>query len=255
AVGTRDRRAAPASDDRTVADAACRAERPRDRRRAHPSGRGRRARSGDRQSRSCGLPGSRPPRFPSQRAGAPRLQLWTAPVPRADPRAARARGRVPRTVRAVPDARAGGTARRGSSATAQRGIVRRRGAAGDMVMREQSLREVVMPGVGDLLRRPRINFGDEQFLMFVLDKMAYDYEQQYDDVIRLTLGKSELPADASITEAMVKAARAFDKSALVFPAGLPQLREKLAAHESKRHGIAISPDNVIISVGTSTLFR
>ena len=124
-----------------------------------------------------------------------------------------------------------------------------------MVMREQSLRKVVMPGVGDLLRRPRINFGDEQFLMFVLDKMAYDYEQQYDDVIRLTLGKSELPADASITEAMVKAARAFDKSALVFPAGLPQLREKLAAHESKRHGIAISPDNVIISVGTSTLFR
>ncbi|HEX8115348.1 MAG TPA: aminotransferase class I/II-fold pyridoxal phosphate-dependent enzyme [Kofleriaceae bacterium] len=122
-------------------------------------------------------------------------------------------------------------------------------------MREPAVREVIAPAAGDLLRRPHINFGDEQFLMFVLDQMAHDYEQQYDDVIRLTLGKSELPVDPSITEAMVEAARAFDKSALVFPAGLPRLREKLAAYESRRHGVAIRPDNVIVSVGTSTMFR
>jgi hypothetical protein len=55
--------------------------------------------------------------------------------------------------------------------------------------------------------------------------MAYEYEQQYDDVIRLTLGKAELPVNQSVTEAMVQATRCFEKSTLVFPAGLPALRE------------------------------
>ena len=91
--------------------------------------------------------------------------------------------------------------------------------------------------------------------MFVLDEMAYHYEQQYDDVIRLTLGKAELPVDPSITEAMVEAARTFTKCGLVFPSGLPQLREKLATCESRRHGINVRPENVIVSVGTSTMFR
>ena len=103
--------------------------------------------------------------------------------------------------------------------------------------------------------RPHIDFSSEQFLMFVLDEMAYHYEQQYDDVIRLTLGKAELPVDPSITDAMVEAARTLTKSGLVFPAGLPQLREKLAAHESRRHSIDVRPENVIVSVGTSTMFR
>lgn len=103
--------------------------------------------------------------------------------------------------------------------------------------------------------RSRIDFSAEQFLMFVLDEMAYEYEQQYDDVIRLTLGKAELPADQSITDAVVEAARNFKKSSLVFPAGLPQLRERLARHESERHGVGVRPDNVIVSVGTSTMFR
>ncbi|HRC54401.1 MAG: aminotransferase class I/II-fold pyridoxal phosphate-dependent enzyme [Myxococcales bacterium] len=104
------------------------------------------------------------------------------------------------------------------------------------------------------LRCP-IDFSSEKFLMFVLDKMAYEYEKTHDDVIRLTLGKSELPPHPEIIEAMVEASRTFAKSTLVFPAGLPQLRERLAAHESERHGKPVRPDNVIVSVGTSTMFR
>jgi aspartate/methionine/tyrosine aminotransferase len=104
------------------------------------------------------------------------------------------------------------------------------------------------------LRTP-IDFSAEQFLMFVLDEMAHEYEQQYDDVIRLTLGKAELPVAPSITDAMVEASRTFTKSGLVFPAGLPNLREKLARHESRSHGVEVRPDNVIVSVGTSTMFR
>jgi aspartate/methionine/tyrosine aminotransferase len=104
------------------------------------------------------------------------------------------------------------------------------------------------------LRAP-IDFSSERFLMFVLDKMAHDYELEYDDVIRLTLGKSELPVHASISQAMVEATQTFARSALVFPAGLPELRERLAHHESRRHGADVSPDNVLVSVGTSTMFR
>lgn len=100
-----------------------------------------------------------------------------------------------------------------------------------------------------------LDFSAEQFLMFVLDEMAYEYEQRHDDVIRLTLGKAELPVAPAITEAMVEAARTLAKSALVFPAGLPELRAKLAAHERDRHGVDIRPEHVIVSVGTSTLFR
>lgn len=103
--------------------------------------------------------------------------------------------------------------------------------------------------------RSHIDFSSEQFLMFVLDEMAHEYEQQYDDVIRLTLGKAELPVDSSITEAMIEAARTMTMNGLVFPAGLPRLREKLARHQSWRHGIEIRPENVIVSVGTSTMFR
>ena len=41
--------------------------------------------------------------------------------------------------------------------------------------------------------RSDINFFENRFLMFVLDQMAYEYEKEGKDVIRMTLGKSELP--------------------------------------------------------------
>jgi aspartate/methionine/tyrosine aminotransferase len=103
--------------------------------------------------------------------------------------------------------------------------------------------------------RSQIDFSAEQFLMFVMDEMANEYELQYDDVVRLTLGKAELPPDQSIIDAIVKATCNFPRSTQVFSAGLPELREKLAHHESKRQGIEIRPKNVIVSVGTSTMFR
>jgi aspartate aminotransferase len=122
-------------------------------------------------------------------------------------------------------------------------------------MREPHRDRGAIAKLDHLLRRPHIDFSSEQFLMFVLDKMAHDYERRHDDVIRLTLGKAELPVDPSITDAMVEAARTFAKSGLVFPAGLPVLREKLAIHETRRHGIEVRPENVIVSVGTSTMLR
>ena len=100
-----------------------------------------------------------------------------------------------------------------------------------------------------------INYFDERFLMFVLDQMAYDYEKAGKDVIRMTLGKSELPLHPDIIQMIIDAMSDFKKSALVFPGGLPDLKEKLSEYYREKHQLDINPGNIIISVGTSTIFR
>jgi aspartate/methionine/tyrosine aminotransferase len=100
-----------------------------------------------------------------------------------------------------------------------------------------------------------INYFDNRFLMFELDKMAYEYEKAGKETIRMTLGKSELPVHPDINKAILDAVQDFKKSALVFPAGLPELKEKLSQHYKNKHNLDISPNNFIISVGTSTIFR
>lgn len=100
-----------------------------------------------------------------------------------------------------------------------------------------------------------INYFDNRFLMFVLDQMAYDYEKAGKEVIRLTLGKSELPLHRDIVQAIIDAMTDFKRSSMVFPGGLPDLKVKLAEHYYKKHNLNINPENFIISVGTSTIFR
>lgn len=104
--------------------------------------------------------------------------------------------------------------------------------------------------------RSPIEFHDNRFLMFVLDQMANDFEQEgVDDVIRMTLGKSELPLHPEIIGAMKDALDTFEKSTLVFPGGLPELREALAEDYKKNYDLDIKPSNIVINVGTSALFR
>lgn len=100
-----------------------------------------------------------------------------------------------------------------------------------------------------------INFFDERFLMFELDQMAYDYEDAGKEVIRMTLGKSELPLHPEIINAIIGSMEDFKKSSMVFPGGLPELKEKLAHYYKWKHDLEVNPNNVIVSVGTSTLFR
>lgn len=100
-----------------------------------------------------------------------------------------------------------------------------------------------------------INYFNERFLMFVLDQMAYDYEKEGKEVIRMTLGKSELPLHPDITQTIVEAMKDFKRSTMVFPGGLPELKKKISEYYRKKHNLNINPGNIIISVGTSTIFR
>jgi len=100
-----------------------------------------------------------------------------------------------------------------------------------------------------------INYFDERFLMFVLDQMAYDYEKEKKEVIRMTLGKSELPLHPDIIKSIVDSMQDFKKSSMVFPGGLPELKVRLSKHYKDKYKLDINPRNFIISVGTSTIFR
>lgn len=100
-----------------------------------------------------------------------------------------------------------------------------------------------------------IDYFDNRFLMFVMDYMAYEYEKAGLHPIRLTLGKSELPAHPDINQAIIDALSNFKQSSLVFPGGLPELKERLSLHYKEKYNLNINPANIIISVGTSTLFR
>ena len=91
--------------------------------------------------------------------------------------------------------------------------------------------------------------------MFVLDQMAYDFENEGKEVIRLTLGKSELPVHEDIQNAMVDSLQDFRKSALVFPTGLPELKKSLSEYYNEKFELDIPEKNFIISPGTSTIFR
>ncbi len=93
-----------------------------------------------------------------------------------------------------------------------------------------------------------------RFGMFELDEAAEELEKAHDDVIRLTLGKSELPVHPAITQAMA-AALADGRSGLVYPLGLPELRSAIAEYESQVRPMPVDPGSVIVSVGSSLIFR
>lgn len=105
-------------------------------------------------------------------------------------------------------------------------------------------------------QRINLDFHDNRFLMFILDDIANDLEyKQNKPVIRMTLGKSELPLCPEILTAMQDALWDFKKSSLVYPSGLPELKEKLSEHYKKYYKLSINPENFIISAGTSNIFR
>ncbi|HET9898383.1 MAG TPA: pyridoxal phosphate-dependent aminotransferase [Streptosporangiaceae bacterium] len=91
--------------------------------------------------------------------------------------------------------------------------------------------------------------------MFELDEEAAELERRHEDVIRLTLGKSELPVHTEITQAMVAALADERRSGLVHPLGLPELRSAIAEYESRARAMPVDPASVVVSVGSSLIFR
>jgi len=103
--------------------------------------------------------------------------------------------------------------------------------------------------------RSHIDFESNKFLMFVLDQIANDKERAGEEVIRMTLGKSELPLNPLIIAAMQEALGNYNMYTQVYPAGLPELRKSLAEYNNNKYGLDLTYRNVIIGCGTSSIFR
>ena len=97
--------------------------------------------------------------------------------------------------------------------------------------------------------------GDLEFQMFVLDELADELLEQGADVLKLTIGVPELPIPQPVLDRMIDSLHDPNFVRRVYPEGLPELREAIAAFYNRRHGANVAAENVIVNTGTSPIFR
>lgn len=100
----------------------------------------------------------------------------------------------------------------------------------------------------------KYNFEKLEFLMFVLDELADKLSAEGEDVIKLTLGKAQEPLHPSIIEAWKDAVEDPEKRNLVYPEGLPVLRDKIATWYSD-WGTPVDRSRILINTGTSPFYK
>ena len=96
---------------------------------------------------------------------------------------------------------------------------------------------------------------DLEFQMFVLDELADESIARGGDVIKLTIGVTELPMPQVVLDRMVDKLHDPDFVRRVYPEGLPELREAIAEFYNRRHHVGVSADHVIVNTGSSPIFR
>ena len=105
--------------------------------------------------------------------------------------------------------------------------------------------------------KPINNFMPEdlEFQMFVLDEHADKLLDEGKDVLKLTIGVPELPTPQPVLDRIFEVLRDPDFVRRVYPEGLPELREAIAAHYNANYRANVTKDNIIVSTGTSPIFR
>jgi aspartate/methionine/tyrosine aminotransferase len=86
----------------------------------------------------------------------------------------------------------------------------------------------------------------------VMDLLAAAAERQrtHGDLLNLVAGQPSTPAPRPVREA---AKRALDEDVLGYTVavGLPELREQIAGHHRRAYGVDVSPDDVVVTTGSS----
>lgn len=83
-----------------------------------------------------------------------------------------------------------------------------------------------------------------------LSRQLYMLAKQYDDVIDFTLGDPDIHTPVAICEAANKAAIG-GQTRYAPNAGIPELRDAIAAYYSKKSKVAFGPNNVAVTVGAT----
>ena len=94
-----------------------------------------------------------------------------------------------------------------------------------------------------------------EFQMFVLDEVADGLLANQKDVIKLTIGISELEIPQKVRQVFADTIFDFQKTHRVFPQGIPELRQAIANYYNDQYHVNTKSDNVIVNVGTSSIFR
>lgn len=94
-----------------------------------------------------------------------------------------------------------------------------------------------------------------EFQMFVMDELADALSEKGHDVIKLTIGISELPVPENVIRVFSETLHDSNKTRLVYPQGLPELRSAIADYYRTHFKVKAEARHVVINVGTSALFR
>ena len=97
--------------------------------------------------------------------------------------------------------------------------------------------------------------GDLEFQMFVLDELADELIAKGADVLKLTIGVTDLFMPDVVLERMIEKLRDPEFVRRVYPEGLPELREAIAQFYNLRYHTDTTIDNVIVNTGSSPIFR
>lgn len=100
----------------------------------------------------------------------------------------------------------------------------------------------------------KYDFEKLEFLMFVFDELADKLSSEGKDIIKLTLGKAQEPLHESIVDAWKDAVEDPSKRNLVYPEGLPALRDKIVRWYTD-WGTPVNRRSVLINTGTSPFFK
>ena len=79
---------------------------------------------------------------------------------------------------------------------------------------------------------------------------AAERERTHGDLLNLVAGQPSTPAPVPVREA---AKRALDEQVLGYTValGIPQLREAICGHHERRHGLQVTPQDVVVTTGSS----
>lgn len=87
------------------------------------------------------------------------------------------------------------------------------------------------------------------YVMEVMER-AQELERQGRSIIHLEVGEPDFPTPSCITEAAAKAIRD-EKTHYTASVGILELREAIAEHFLEKYGVSVSPDQVIVTNGSS----
>ena len=96
---------------------------------------------------------------------------------------------------------------------------------------------------------------DLEFQMFVLDELADELLGNQKDVIKLTIGITELEIPENVRQVFSNTIFDYEKTHRVYPQGIPELRSEIADYYNSQYRVGTKADNVIVNVGTSSIFR